>query len=63
MKAGRLRVEVHRTGLRHSEVRWMGPRVQWVVSPVQVALWTHMHRPLANGEPYNWRVNWCPIPR
>lgn len=35
----RLRVQ-RGCGWRASEVRWMGRRVQWVISPVQVALFT-----------------------
>jgi hypothetical protein len=25
---------------RHSEIRWVGKRCQWVLSPVHIALWT-----------------------
>ena len=24
---------------RHSELRWIGKKVQWVISPVQIAFW------------------------
>ena len=55
---GRLKIHLLPHGLRFSEVRWMGPKVHWVVSPVQVALWTGMDR-----DEYNWRVQWAPIRR
>ena len=62
---GRLKIHLHVHGLRFSEVRWMGPKVQWVLSPVQVALWTGMdHRPTAaNTMGYNWRVQLSPVRR
>jgi hypothetical protein len=44
---------------RDSEVRWQGTSVQWVLSGVQVALWTGMQR----HQPCNWRLNWCPLAR
>lgn len=63
MKVGRLQViNCH----RDSEVRWMGTRVQWVISPVQVALWTHMHAPLSTRrgwEPYRSRFTFAPMRR
>lgn len=55
---GRLKIHVHPHGLRFSEIRWMGKRVHWVISPVQVALWTRMDQP-----EYKWRVQWAPIRR
>jgi hypothetical protein len=54
---GRLKIHAHLHGLRFTEVRWMGPKVQWVLSPVQVALWTGMGRPQYRG------FSWCPIRR
>jgi hypothetical protein len=39
---GRLKARILPHGLRDSEVRWIGKQIQWVISPVQIALWTAM---------------------
>ena len=44
----RLKIHLHPHCLRFTEVRWMGKRIQWVVSPVQIAFWTHMDQPMPN---------------
>jgi hypothetical protein len=51
-----LKIHILPHGLRFSEIRWMGKRVHWVISPVQVALWTSM-------DEYKWWVQWAPIRR
>jgi hypothetical protein len=61
---GRLRWVASLT--RHAELRWVGPGIQWVLSPVQVALWTdnrNRRQEQHPGLPYNWRLNWCPLGR
>lgn len=56
---GRLRLHFStRARLRDNEIRWIGSRVQWVISGVQVALWTRMHRSI----PQN-RLQLAPLPR
>ena len=58
LRLGRLRLRVQLT--RTDELRWQGANAQWVISPVQVALWTGMRDP---ARPYRWLVNRCPFPR
>lgn len=63
---GRIRWHLNFKLPRHSELRWVGPSVQWVLSPVQVALWTdnrNRHPERHPRLPYNWRFNWNPMPR
>ena len=63
---GRLRWHLNLKLPRHSYVRWVGRDIGWVVSGVQVALWTDCRNrrgPHRAGLPYNWRFNWCPLPR
>jgi hypothetical protein len=55
---GRLRGLFNPRYLRHTEIRWMGRRVQWVISPIQVAFWTQMH----TAQPNN-RFHWSPLSR
>lgn len=64
--SGRLRWVLNSKLPRHTELRWCGKNVQWVLSPVQVAVWTdwqNRHPERHPHLPYNWRINWCPVAR
>lgn len=45
----RLRIAILPKGFRFSEIRWVGKKIQWVISGVQTAFWTQM-----DGIPKVW---------
>lgn len=55
---GKLRFAIWFRYLRLSEIRWMGNKRQWVLSPIQVAYWNEMeaYKP-------NWVFSFYPMKR